>query len=178
MKATTGNDLSTKYSKTTILIHWVSFLLIMALLPLGFIMARMENDGTKLILMRAHILIGLLVFALTLLRVWSFFKHKRPSRLQTGSRLHERLIVWIENSFYFILILLSTSGIATVVAGGIGEAIRENRVELLPQSYDIPPLMAHRFLAIVLVILLIGHVGGVINHYIKAKENTLKRITP
>lgn len=172
------NNLSEKYSKGTIVIHWLSFLLIMALIPIGFVMSGTENGELKLGLLRVHLFSGILVFILTLLRVWFFFKYKRPSKLQTGSWLHDKLIVWIENSFYFILILLSASGIATVIFGNFAEAIQNGDVSLLPQTYDVPPLMAHKALAIILIILLIGHVGGVINHYIKTKENTLKRIMP
>lgn len=178
MKITIKNNLSEKYSKGTIAIHWVSFLLIIFLIPIGFIMAGMEAGTTKINLLRAHMFIGVLVFVLTLVRVWFFFKHKRPSRLETGSSLHNKLIVWLENSFYFVLIFLCISGIATVVMGGIGPAVKNADVSLLPKSLDVPPLGAHRALAILLIILLIGHIGGVINHYIKTKENTLKRITP
>lgn len=178
METRIKNNLSEKYSKGTIIIHWLSFVLILALIPVGFIMSNMENDGTKLILLRVHIIAGVLVFILTLFRVWFFFKHKRPSKLQTGSWLHDKLIIWLENSFYFILILLSTSGLATVIFGNFAEAIQNNDASLLSQTVEVPPLMAHKALAFILIILLIAHVGGVINHYIKTKENTLKRITP
>ena len=178
MKTIIKNNFLEKYSKATIIIHWLSFLLILTLLPLGYIMSDIENGEVKLILLRVHIFLGILVFILTLLRVLVFFKHKRPSKLKTGSWLHDKLIVWIENSFYVILILLSTSGIATVVFGKFAEAIKESDISLLPQTVDVPPLMAHKALAIILIILLLGHVGGVINNYIKTKENTLKRITP
>jgi len=162
----------------TELYHWLSFVLILVLIPVGFIMSNMENDGTKLILLCVHILAGVLVFILTLFRVWFFFKHKRPSKLETGSAIHNKLVVWLENSFYFILILLSTSGLATVIFGNFAEAIQNNDASLLAQTVEVPPLMAHKALAIILIILLIGHIGGVINHYIKTKENTIKRITP
>jgi len=178
METTIKNNLSEKYSKGTIIIHWLSFVLILALVPIGVIMSNMENDATKLILLRVHIIAGVIVFILTLFRVWFFFKHKRPSKLRTGSWLHDKLIIWLENSFYFILILLSTSGLTTVVFGNFAEAIQNNDASLLSQTVEVPPLMAHKALAIILIILLIGHIGGVINHYIKTKENTLKRITP
>lgn len=178
METTIKNNLTEKYSKPTIIIHWLSFLLIIALIPVGFIMSDMENGETKLLLLRVHLFSGILVFILTLLRVWFFFKHKRPSKLQTGSWLHDKLIVWLENSFYFILILLSFSGIGTVVFGNFAEAIQNGDASLLPQINDIPPAMAHKALAIILIIILLGHIGGVVNHYIKTKENTIKRITP
>ncbi|KXK15914.1 MAG: cytochrome b561 [Chloroflexi bacterium OLB14] len=178
MKTIVKNNLSDKYSKGTIIIHWLSFLLIIALIPTGIIMADMEAGTAKLNLLQLHVLVGIIVFVLTLVRVWFFFRHKRPSKLETGNALHNKLVVWIENSFYYILILLCITGIATIVMGNIGEALQSADASLLPENLDIPPRYAHKVSAILLIILLLGHIGGVINHYIKNKENTIKRITP
>ncbi|MBS1776171.1 MAG: cytochrome b/b6 domain-containing protein [Bacteroidetes bacterium] len=178
MKTIVNNNLSDKYSKGTIIIHWLSFLLIIALIPTGIIMADMEPGIAKINLLRLHALVGIIVFVLTLVRVWFFFRHKRPSKLETGSVLHNKLVVWIENSFYYILILLCITGIGTIIMGGFGEAIQSVNASLLPENLDIPPLNAHKASAILLIIVLFGHIGGVINHYIKNKENTIKRITP
>lgn len=76
------------------------------------------------------------------------------------------------------MILLCLTGIATIVMGNLGEALQSNDASLLPKSLDIPPLYVHKASAMLLIILLLGHIGGVINHYIKNKENTIKRITP
>lgn len=178
MKTTVKNNLSEKYNKGTIIIHWLSFLLIILLIPIGFIMSDMEPGMTKLNLLKVHAFVGILILALTLIRVWFFFRHKRPSKLETGSSLHNTLVVWIENSFYFLLILLCISGIATIAMGNLGEALQNSDASLLPKNHHVPPLAAHKALAIFLIILLIGHIGGVVNHYVKKKENSLKRILP
>lgn len=178
MKTIVKNNLSEKYSKGTIIIHWVSFLLIVLLIPTGFIIGNMEAGMAKLNLLRVHMFVGILVFALTLLRVWFFFRDKRPSRLKTGSSLHNKLVVWIENSFYYILILLCITGIATVAMGNLGEAVKNADASLLPESLNVAPLGAHKVLVILLIILLLGHIGAVVNHYLNNKENTLKRILP
>lgn len=52
------------------------------------------------------------------------------------------------------------------------------RIGNVPRSLDVPPLGVHKALAILLIAFLIGHIGGVINHYVKKKENTLNRILP
>lgn len=178
MKTIVKNSLSEKYSKGTIIIHWLSFLLIIALIPTGIIMEDMEPGVAKINLLRLHALVGIIVFVLTLIRVWFFFRHKRPSKLETGSTIHNKLVVWIENSFYYLLILLCITGIVTIVMGNLGEALQSNDASLLPKSLDFPPLNVHKASAMLLIILLLGHIGGVINHYIKNKENTIKRITP
>ncbi|KMQ64656.1 hypothetical protein ACM46_10435 [Chryseobacterium angstadtii] len=178
MKKIIYNNLLKKYGKGTIIIHWISFLLILLLIPTGYIMSDLELGPTKLNLLKLHFGIGILVFILTLVRVFFYFHYKRPSKLETGNLLHNRLVFWIENSFYYLLIFLCVSGIATIILGNFGQAIQLSDSSYLPENVDIPSLSAHRVLAIILIILLIGHVGGVIIHYLKNKENTLKRILP
>ena len=178
MKTVLKNDLSKKYSRGTIAIHWISFLLIVALIPVGFFMADTEPSVKKILLYRLHMVMGVTVFVLTLLRVWFFLKHQRPPKLETGDSLHNKLVVRIENSFYFVLILLSTSGLATVIFGELGQAIKTSDYTLLSKKLDVPPLVGHQIFAKILIALLIVHIAGVINHYIKFKENTLKRILP
>jgi cytochrome b561 len=176
MKTIVKNNLLEKYSKGIIIIHWLSFLLIILLIPLGYVMADLNPGTARLTLLKAHMVIGILVFALTLVRVWFFFNHKRPSRLETGNLLHNKLVVWMENSFYYVLILLCISGIVTITTGNLGGALLSSDASLLPESVDVPALRAHKALVVLLIFLLIGHLCGVINHYVKNKENTLRRI--
>jgi cytochrome b561 len=98
--------------------------------------------------------------------------------LETGSSLHNKLVVWIDNFFYVVLLLLSISGIATIIVASFGQVIQTGDYSLFPNELNVPPLAAHRILAKLLIALLIAHVAGVVNHYIKFKENTLKRILP
>lgn len=172
------NDLSKKYSKPIIRIHWISLVFILALIPSGLIMADMKNSSGKLLLYRLHLLWGFNVFILTLFRCWFFFKSPRPPKLETGSRFHNKLVLVIEYSFYWVLILLSVSGISTILSTGLFEIIRNGNYNNFTRLDHVAPLAAHRILAKILFGLLLAHIVGVINHYITRKENTLKRILP
>ncbi|KAB1231076.1 cytochrome b [Chryseobacterium viscerum] len=177
MKKIIKNNLSEKYSKGTIIIHWISLVLIILLLPTGFLMQEMKAE-MRLNLLRVHTLFGILIFVLTLIRILFFFRNQRPSKLETGSSFHNKLVVWIESSFYYLLIFLCLSGITTLITSNLTEAIQNSEASLLPKKLDTPPLITHRALAILLIVLLIVHIGGVVTHYLKNKENTLKRILP
>ncbi len=177
MNTAVKNDLSKKYGKGIIIIHWVSALLIFVLIPTGFIMANAEASETKVSLLRVHVVIGMLVFILTLIRSYLFFKSPRPPHLETGNKLHNKLVYWLENSFYIILILLPITGLGGMISLGWIEIMKTGNYELFQLNKEIPPLMAHENLAKILIALLIAHIGGVALHYIKFKENTLKRIS-
>ena len=172
------NNLQDKYSKGIIIIHWLSLLLILGLLPSGFIMADTPVNETKALLLRVHVIAGFIVFLATMVRVYFFFSAKRPSKIETGSAFHNKLVVLIENSFYIVLLLICISGTAGVLMAGLGDVIKSGDYTLFPTEMEVPAFLAHKIGAITLIILLLAHIGGVINHYINFKENTLKRIIP
>lgn len=175
MKNKIQNDLSQKFSKGTIAIHWLTTLLILALFPLGKYMAGLD-PSEKIGLIKIHAILGFIIFALTIIRSWLFFKKPRPEDLNTGSKFNDKLAVWVHNAFYFLLFGLAISGIATLILGGYGDALGSGNSELIKAVDDIPPLKGHGLMALILMLLLALHVIGVIKHYIVTKENTLKRI--
>lgn len=175
MKRKIHNDLNQKYSKEIIAIHWITTLLIITLFPLGKYMSGLE-PSEKMGLLKIHAALGAVVFFLTLLRSYFFFKSKRPDDLKTGSKFNDKLAIWIHNIFYFLLIGISLAGFAVMFLGGHLDALKSGNFDLMLLKEDLVPLKAHRLLATVMMILLVLHVFGVIKHYLFTKENTLKRI--
>ena len=169
------NDLTQKYSKGTIIIHWVSAILILTLFPLGKYMAGIE-PAEKMGLIQIHAFLGIVVLGLTIIRSWLFFKASRPADLKTGSKFNDKLAVWIHNAFYVLLFGIALSGIATMVLGGYSEAISSGNSDLIINRSEILPIKGHGIMTLVLMFLFVMHVIGVVKHYILMKENTLKRI--
>ncbi|HAS40475.1 MAG TPA: hypothetical protein DCS93_08350 [Microscillaceae bacterium] len=176
MEQTIRNDLPQKYSKGVVVIHWITALLIITLFPLGKYMAGLE-PSQKMGMIKAHAILGMIVFILTLIRSWMFFKTPRPAHLNTGSKLNDQLATGIHNIFYFLLFGLSVSGIATMLLGSYGNALISGNPTLIQNNAEILPLKGHGIMAMILMILLVMHVAGVIKHYLVKKENTLKRIS-
>ncbi len=171
-----NNDLTQKYSKGTIAIHWVTAILIMTLFPLGKYMESISLTQ-KLDLVKIHAMLGIIVFLLTLIRSYLFFKSKRPADLKTGSKFNDKLAVWIHNAFYFLLIAISIAGIVTMFFGGYIDALKNNAPEMILQKENVVSLRAHGLLATMMMILLVFHVVGVLKHYVILKENTLRRMS-
>ncbi len=169
------NDLTQKYSKGTILIHWITAFLILALFPLGKYMEGLE-PFEKMHLIRIHAILGMVVFFLTFIRTYLFFKSPRPEEINTGSSFNDKLIVWIHNAFYVLLFLVSLSGIGAMIVGGYGDALKAGSYELIKSPESIPPLKGHGFFSFLMIVLLLLHIVGVVKHYVLTKENTLKRM--
>jgi cytochrome b561 len=169
------NDLTQKYSKGTIAIHWITTILILILFPLGKYMADLPAEE-KMGMIKVHAILGILILLLTLIRSWYYFKKKRPADIKTGSKFNDKLVTWIHNIFYFLLFGIAFSGIATMIAGGYGDALQASNFEFINERSQITPLKPHGILATIMMLLLLMHVLGVLKHYIFTKENTLKRI--
>lgn len=175
MKKPTKNDLSKKFGKGTVAIHWVTAILILILIPMGKYMSEMDITA-KINLIRTHVLLGAIVFVLTTVRSVLFFKAERPPHIKTGSVLNDKLYIWIHNAFYFVLFGISVSGIATLFLGGYVEVLKNGNTTFIHSDSEIASLEAHETFATILLVLLMLHVVGVIKHYILTRENTLKRI--
>ena len=93
------NDMAARYNIRVVIIHWVSFLLIAALVPTGKILRGMTVAADKLVLYQFHFAVGTLVFLMTIYRVFLFFTKQRPPRLETGWTMHNRMIVWAQRLF-------------------------------------------------------------------------------
>lgn len=170
------NDLSQKYSKSTIVAHWLTALLVFILFPLGKYMARLA-PSEKMGLIQIHVILGFLLLGLTLFRLYCLLKKAAPPALKTGSALNDKFIILTHYAFYFLLFGLSISGIATLFSGGYTLAFRTGSPTMIAPNDTIVPLGGHGILAMILLALLVVHITGVIKHYISTQENTLKRIS-
>jgi cytochrome b561 len=170
------NDLTTRYNIQVVIIHWISFLLIAALVPTGKILRDTPVGADKMSLYQYHLVIGSLVFLMTIYRVILFFTKARPPRLDMGWIWHNRLVVWVQRCFYLALLVLGISGLAMAFTTGLGNAVFQNDVKSLPPSVDGEVFEVHEFMANTLIVLFFAHVGGVILHYFRYKENVLQRI--
>lgn len=170
-----NNDLTEKYTKGTVIIHWLTAILILILFPLGKYMEGIIVSE-KMNLLKIHIILGIIVFILTLIRSYNFFNSERPANLKTGSKFNDTLAVWIHNAFYFLLIGISIAGLVTMFIGGYIDALKSGASDLILSKENFAPLKAHGFLATVMVALLVLHVLGVVKHYVMTKENAVKRM--
>lgn len=169
------NDLSDKFSKGIIVIHWLTALLILVLFVSGLSLKGLEVSE-KMDLLKFHASLGTLFFLLTIIRSILFFKSRRPADLKTSSRFNDILAVWIHNVLYVLMLLLGISGIATMIIGGYGDALQTGDLSLIKPREDIASLKAHTVLSFLTIGLVVLHIIGVIKHFILTKENTLKRI--
>jgi len=167
------------YSKRTVWIHWVSSLLIFGLIFTGIKMEHAAMSESKFLLYRIHFLMGMVVFILTIIRVFAFFKDPKPIHLFPEKSLRERFRKWVYTGFYFVILWMCISGMLSLSLEGILPALQSGNWLDLPEiSTDgfHPIMLSHHIVAKMVFLLLFFHIGGFFQHLIQKRENTLKRI--
>lgn len=170
-------ELTTKYNKGVIIIHWISALLIFALFPMGKYMSDIPIID-KITLIKIHSVLGFLVFLLTIARSILYFTKERPERLSTGSKANDLLAKVVQSSFYFLLFAISISGSVIMVYGGYIDVLMSSGAipELIIPREEIGAIDIHNILATIMMILVAMHIVGVFRYNAIHKTNIIKRI--
>lgn len=168
-----------KYSNRTVWVHWVSTLLIFALIFTGISMETMEVNTIKFNLYRVHFACGISVFFLTILRLVALIKDKRPNSVYGRGTIMWYLLEGVHYGFYVVILWMCISGILSLSLEGIMPALKSGEFSDLPNIAEDGfhfIMLSHHIIAKFVMLLLIGHVGGVIIYYLRFRVNTLPRI--
>lgn len=163
---------STRYGSVAIAFHWTSALAVILAFAAGLVLANSEPVPTPLLV--AHIVLGLSVFALTLLRIlwwWLADTHPLPADQPPWQQLAAKTVHAL---LYVILVLMATSGIATIVSSGAIGALASGAP--LPDFSTLIPRVAHGIMSKLLLLLLVGHIGAALYHQFVKRDRLLARM--
>ncbi len=161
-----------RYGRLARRLHWGSAALILALIPIGMVMARIDEGATKTALYRAHVGVGLAVLIMTLVRVVWRFSEESPTPPPMPP-WRARLFTGVHVLLYVGLFVLAISGIATLVSSGMTPF----PLDVAPENIDeeLASLAAHKTAGYIFVGLLVGHVAGVISYQL-TKGDVMSRM--
>lgn len=179
-------DTNAKFSSTTVILHWLVGIAIIALIALGIYME--ENEARQLY--GIHKAFGVLVFVFVLYRVFWRIKNGWPSPAGTYSKLAN----FSAKAIHYILIvgtvLFPISGMMHSGFGGFGidvfglELVAENLNpnetggRFLAHNQMLADLGKglHGLLGNIMIIAIALHVAGAFKHHIIDKDGTLRRM--
>jgi cytochrome b561 len=168
-----GKSTSTQYGSVAIAIHWSSAAAVVLAFIAGLALANAEVVPVPLLL--AHIMLGLTVFALTLLRVvWWWLADKHPEAPKDQPRWQQLAARVVHALLYVILILMGTSGIMTLVLSGAIPALMSGAP--LPDFSALIPRVAHGIMSKLLLALLAGHIAAALYHQFVRRDHLLARM--
>jgi cytochrome b561 len=153
-----------RYGAVAVSIHWLSAILIIALLGSGFRAANAGDATAKAGILRFHIPVAIVVLLLTALRIawWRF--DRKPLPVQGSPRWQERIARWIHLAFYVVILGMVASGIGMMVLSGAAPAVFGAPGAILPNFTQYPPRVPHGIGGFLIVGLLILHAGAALYH--------------
>lgn len=164
-----------RYGTVAIAIHWVSALGVVGALTFGLLAANSTDPAAEPWLLGTHIVFGLSVFALTLLRIlWWVFADKRPAPVSALPRWQHIASSAVHGLLYVIILLMASSGITTMILSGAGQALFAGTA--IPDVEGIIPFVAHGFMARLMLVLLGAHIGAALYHQFVRRDHLLARM--
>ncbi len=165
-----------RWSARSIALHWASAALVAALVAAGFVMSDLPaGSALRLVLSRAHTLLGLALAALTAVRLVARFKGSRPAPLPLAP-LHRRGVGVAHGLLYAAVFALAASGVATALGSAWPDYLRGARATA-PDFEGIAAREAHERVAFALLALVALHVVGVLVQDVR-KGGALRRMIP
>jgi len=167
----------TEYGSISKIFHWLSAAVLIIQIPLGFYLVDLDFNEKRLTIENIHVLLGLSIFYLTVLRlIYKLFNPTPP--LSNSIFPGQRLIAKLNHVFLYITIIMVTiSGALKKLFNGeildvifFSLEIKDN-FDLAELFYDI-----HIVANYTLISLISLHILAVITHKVLFKENLLKKI--
>ncbi|HKF08760.1 MAG TPA: cytochrome b/b6 domain-containing protein, partial [Xanthobacteraceae bacterium] len=111
-----------RYHPLLVALHWVLAVLIIAELTVGFFgLAAPSSEPGKIGILRLHMMGGVLILALMVLRFIVRMRTSRPPAATTGYPLLDRIAPVSHYGFYVLVLMMVGSGFATAIIAGLGE---------------------------------------------------------
>ena len=168
-----------KYGLLAKLFHWITFIILILQIPFGFYLVGLEFSDRRIDLENIHILIGILVFYITLFRlIWKF---NNSSPADENSFFKGQIFIAKTNHFllYLSIFTITISGILKKLYMGeelnflfFKYGFKNDNFVLADTFYEV-----HIYANYLLIVLISLHILAVVVHHIIFKDKILKKIT-
>ncbi len=173
---------TTTYGSAAQFLHWTIFLLVLIMIPLGYVMGDISDKALRGQIVNIHKLIGILILILMLVRASWALRNVKPV-LPFGTPLWQKRC---ERGLHFLLyaglIIMPLSGWMGSVAAGRPPHLDHIVFELpIAQSKSVSGFAfdyIHVPLAIILIVLISIHILAALYHYFIKKDDILRRMLP
>ena len=167
----------TEYSLISKLLHWISAILLLVQIPLGFYLVDLDFGQERLNIENIHVLIGLSLFYLVILRLINKIINP-PTKLEPSVFKGQKFLAKSNHLLLYVTILsITISGILKKLFSGetlviVFKKIKiQDNFQLADFFYDI-----HIISNYILIALISIHILAVIVHKLFFNDNLLKKI--
>lgn len=167
-----------RYHPMQVALHWLIVILVFAAFVLGKFMSRLPNDDVaKLTPLAVHMGIGIFTLVVIVVRFISRMRLPKPAYASTGNVFLDWLGKFVHAVLYLFVFLIAVSGVSLSMQAGLVPIVFGGSGASLPADfYDFAARALHGFIAPVLLLLVVLHVGGAFYHQLFLKDNLMSRM--
>ena len=173
-------DTFEKFSLTTVSLHWIIAIGMIAMLAFGLYLEDLPKSPEKGELLGIHKSFGVIILVVALLRIFWRAKNKFPKPLSTLANWQAKLAKFTHWFLIIGTVMMPISGVIMTIGGGRSIAVfgveliagSGEKIEALSQVGHI----IHGLGGKLIILFLILHVIGAIKHQVFDKDGTLSRM--
>lgn len=173
------NAQTRRYHPALVALHWLLALLLVLALGMGtFVLKEIPNDAIdKIGALRGHMIIGIAIGALMLVRLVVRWRTGRPPVASTGHVVLDWLRSLAHVGLYLLVFAMAASGAAIALLSGLPEIVFGGAVLPLPETFAVyAPRSIHGWIATALFLVIGFHLIGALFHQFRLKDRLLSRM--
>ena len=167
----------TEYGLISKLLHWVSAILLLVQIPLGFYLVDLDFGIERINIENIHVIIGLSLFYLVIFRL--IYKIINPTpKLDPSVFKGQRFLAKLNHVMLYVIILsITISGIFKKLFNGETLTIVFKKIKI-QDNFQLGELFydVHVFSNYLLIVLIVIHLMAIITHRLFFKDNLLKKM--
>ena len=167
----------TEYGLISKLLHWISAILLLMQIPLGFYLVDLDFGPERLTVENIHVTVGLSIFYLAILRL--VYKIFNPTpKLNPSVFKGQKFLAKLNHILLYVTILsITISGILKKLFNGETLTIIFQKIEI-KDNFELGELFydIHVISNYLLIVLIIIHILAVITHKLFFGDNLLKKM--
>lgn len=166
----------TKYSRPTIILHWLFAATIITVFILGKVLEGSAVSPGKLNIFMAHAGLGFLTGLFLIYRILLLIKHPRPQPDPNWGVVMIALSKLVHALLYLAPLVLIISGMGMSLFAGLMQLAISGNWQAWPETINIAPAAIHGVAAPVLLASFILHVIAAFYHQLVLKDNLIARV--
>jgi cytochrome b561 len=173
-----SSTLPKRYHPALVAIHWTTALLVIFMLVVGKVWLKwMPNDSSKVIPLAFHMITGIIILLLTLVRIYVRIKFPKPAPATTGNRILDWIGVITHYLLYLAALGMGISGLGIAFQSGLLSSVFGNKGALPEDFFVYPARYGHGYLSSALILIILLHFSAALFHQFIRKDGLFSRMS-
>ncbi len=165
-----------RYSPVLVALHWImALLIVLALVAGSVLLAGMANGPEKVEGLAGHMMVGMIIGGLLVVRLVTRLRTTHPKQASTGNALLDRVGRWTHWAFYILIAGMVLSGLGMAFGVGLFDIVFGGAAERLPDDLG-PARVVHGIVSKLLIGLVLLHIAAALYHQVVLKDNLMRRM--